>query len=284
MAERALVLAPGGMLGRAFVELFDARGVPFRTAGRKGADVAVDLLEPATLESIDDVDVVVNCAAWTDVDGAEAHEDEATRLNGDAVRALAERCREIGAVLVHFGTDYVFDGEGRAPYPVDAPLAPLNAYGRSKAAGERALAEVGAPHLYLRTSWLYAPWGKNFVVTIAKLAQERDVLKVVDDQRGRPTSAEGLARATLALLDAGARGTLHATDGGECTWFELATHIASRVAPGCTVHPCTSDEYPRPAKRPRYSVLDLGPTEALVGPLPDWREQVDAVLAKLTSS
>ncbi|MBX3246632.1 MAG: dTDP-4-dehydrorhamnose reductase [Myxococcales bacterium] len=283
MAERRfVVVAPTGMLGRAFVELGAARGLPLRTAGRQGADLEVDLLAPTTLAAIDDVDVVINCAAWTDVDGAETHEADATRLNGDAVRALAERCRDVGALLVHFGTDYVFDGEGEAPYPVDAPLAPLNAYGRSKAAGERALAEVGAPHLYLRTSWLYAPWGKNFVLTIAKLARERDALKVVDDQRGRPTSAEGLARTTLALVEAGARGTLHATDGGECTWFELAAHIASRVAPGCAVQPCSSDEYPRPAKRPRYSVLDLGPTEALIGPLPDWREQVDAVLAKLS--
>src|SRR5690606_41203248 len=129
--------------------------------------------------------------------------------------------------------------------------------------------------------WLYAPWGKNFVRTIAKLASERPELKVVDDQRGRPTSAEHLARASLALLEGGARGTFHVTDGGECTWFELAREVAAKVAPSCRVVPCTTAEHPRPAKRPAYSVLDLRETEARIGPMPDWRATVASVLARV---
>jgi len=279
---RLIVLGPGGKLGRAFVAVLTARGLPFRTAGRRGADLTVDLLQPESLAGIDHADVVVNCVGWTDVDGAEAHEEAATRINGHALGALGRRCREVGAVLVHFGTDYVFDGLAQAPWPVDAPLSPINAYGRSKAAGERALAASGADHLLLRTSWLYAPWGRSFVLAIARLARARAELAVVDDQRGRPTSAEGLARTTLALLERGARGTLHATDGGECSRYELALHVASRVAPGCVVRPCASADHPRPARRPSYSVLDLGPTEALIGPLPGWREGVDAVLRRIS--
>ncbi len=279
---KLFVVAPSGMLGRAWMELLRERGLPHCAGGRPGLDILDGASVDAGIPS--DVDVIVNCSAWTDVDGAETHEADATAVNGLAVRTLAERAKAIGAVLVHYGTDYVFDGQGsvdgeaRAPYRVDAPVAPINAYGRSKAAGEAALKESGCEHLYLRTSWLYAPWGKNFVLTMAKLAKERDTLRVVDDQRGRPTSAEHLARTTLALLEKGARGFLHVTDGGECSWHELASHVASRVSPRCTVQPCSSDEYPRPAKRPAYSVLDVGPTEAIVGTLEDWRVHVDRVL------
>lgn len=279
--RRFVVVGASGMLGRAFVTLLAARGAPARTAGRAGADLAVDLRDLATFAALDAADVVINCAAWTDVDGAEAREDVATRVNGHAVGALAARCRELGAVLVHFGTDYVFDGRARTPYPVDAPVAPLNAYGRSKAAGERALAASGADYLHLRASCLYAPWGENFVLTVAELARSRAELAVVDDQRSRPTSAVGLARATLALLEHGARGTLHATDGGDCTRYELAAHVVGRVAPGCVVRPVATSERPRGAERPAYSVLDIGDVEALLGPRPAWRDAVDAALAEL---
>lgn len=189
--------------------------------------------------------------------------------------------RGIGAAVVHFGTDYVFDGRARAPYRVDAPLAPAGAYGRSKARGERALRERGAAHLYVRTSWLYAPWSKNFVRTIAALADARPELRVVDDQRGRPTSAEHLARATLELWDRGARGTFHVTDGGECTWFEFAREVVRLRGASCRVVPCTTAEFPRPAPRPAYSVLNLYETEALLGATDDWRVRLADVVPRL---
>lgn len=277
--SEVLVLGASGMLGRAFSTLLEARGIPFEALDRRRADLGD---EAAIAKAIDGrFEVVVNCAAWTDVDGAETREAEATEVNGLAVGRLAARCREVGAQLVHFGTDYVFDGHGSRPYRIDAPLAPINAYGRSKAEGEVRLRDSGAKHLLVRTSWVYAPWGKNFVRTMATLCRERDVLRVVNDQRGRPTSAEHLARTTLALLEKGATGTLHVTDGGECTWYELARFIVAEVRPACRVEPCTTAEFPRPAVRPSYSVLDLEPVEAILGPMPDYRGLVLDVLNRL---
>jgi dTDP-4-dehydrorhamnose reductase len=279
--KRVLLLSPDGMLGRAFEALLSQRDVSLTTVRYP----ELDLTKPDTLEVIErgEPSLVINCAAYTDVDGAESHEALATAINGDGVGLLAARCRSLGATLVHFGTDYVFDGRGTAPYPVDAPLSPQGAYARSKVRGEILLRESGAEHLYLRTSWLYAPWGKNFVRTIARNARVRSELKVVSDQRGRPTSSEHLARTTLALLDRGARGTFHASDGDQCTWFDFASAIVADLGLGaqCTVKPCTSDEWPTPTKRPAYSVLDLSKTEALLGPMPSWRENLRDVLGRL---
>jgi dTDP-4-dehydrorhamnose reductase len=187
----------------------------------------------------------------------------------------------VGAVLVNYGTDYVFNGRATSPYHANEPREPLNAYGRSKAVGEELLERSGASFLHLRTSWLYAPWGNNFVRTIAKLLHEKPSLKVVDDQRGRPTSAEHLARTTLALLDRGATGTVHATDGGECTWYAFAREIGRLTGAPGTVESCTSAEFPRPAKRPAYSVLDITGTERLIGPMPDWKANLADVVARL---
>lgn len=271
-----LLISPDGMLGRAFAEALrgDFAGVTYP---------AIDLTKPTTIaEHVrPGITRVINCAAYTDVDGAEKDEALATAINGAGVGSLAQRCREIGATLVHFGTDYVFDGAASAPYVVDAPRAPQGAYGRSKAVGEELLQGSGADHLYVRTSWLYAPWAKNFVRTIAALATQKERLRVVDDQRGRPTSAEHLARTTLALAGRGLRGTWHVTDGGECTWFEFAREIVRLTGASCVVEPCTTDEFPRPAKRPAYSVLDLSRTEAVLGAMPDWRASLADVFARL---
>ena len=280
---KVLITGAGGMLGRAWRELLAARNIEFDARDRASLDLAV----PAAVDTISaDTDVVVNCAAYTAVDRAEEEEARATEINGAAVGRLLARCDAIGARLVHYSTDYIFDGEANAPYRLDHPTNPVNAYGRSKLAGEqhffRALAaSPGAQHLLLRTSWVYAPWGQNFVRTIARLAGERDALSVVDDQRGRPTSAEHLAAVSLALLESDARGVFHVTDGGDCTWFDFATAIAAEVAPdACTVSPCGSDAFPRPAPRPAYSVLDLSATEALVGPMTSWRSNLADVLAR----
>jgi dTDP-4-dehydrorhamnose reductase len=224
---------------------------------------------------------VINCAAYTNVDLAESEEGAATRINGDAVRILAARCAEIGATLVHFSTDYVFDGRASHSYATDHHRDPLGAYGRSKAAGERSLEESECDWLCLRTSWLYAPWGTNFLRTIARLAKERDSLKVVNDQRGRPTHCDSLAWITEAMLAHGARGMHHACDGGECTWFDFATAIAARVNPACRVDPCSTSEFPRPAPRPLYSVLDLSTTEATIGQIPDWKTPLRLALDRM---
>jgi dTDP-4-dehydrorhamnose reductase len=274
--KRIAVTGARGMLGRAFREVLAGRDAATRFAGVDECDIRSAESVRAFID--DRVEAILNCAAWTDVDGAEADEPSATAVNGDGVGILAARAREVGAVLVHFSTDYVFDGRATLPYPIDAPRAPINAYGRSKARGEELLEASGATYLLVRTSWVYAPWGKNFVRTIAEAARQRPVLRVVNDQRGRPTSATELARRSLALLEAGVRGTFHVCDAGEATWFDLATHVAEIVAPSCRVEPCTSEEFPRPARRPAYSVLDTSRCDALLGPAMAWQEAVHAVL------
>ena len=271
-----LLIAPEGMLGSSWCKLLEQQGIPYRTA----ALPEFDITDPNSIARFvtPEIGVVINCCAYTNVDGAEQSEAMATLVNGTGVGYLAEACRQADALLVHYSTDYVFNGKASEPYKVDAPYDPCNAYGRSKAEGEREIREHNCEHLILRTSWLYAPWGNNFVLTIAKLAKDKPSLKVVNDQRGRPTSAEHLAATSLKLITEGARGTLHVTDGGECTWYDFAKVIAEHSNPDCVVEPCGSDQYPRPAVRPAYSVLDLGPTEAIVGKMPDWRENLVKVL------
>ncbi len=267
------------MLGRATVAAARDAGLEVRAAEYPDFDLADPTSVALTVDA--DTDFIINCAAYTDVDGAEANLDTARAINATGVALLARRAREVGAVLVHYSTDYVFSGTASDPYMPDGAKNPLNAYGLSKSEGEDALPASGCDFLLLRTSWLYAPWGKNFVRTIAKLGGERPVLRVVDDQRGRPTSAEHLARVTQAMLRTGARGVHHATDGGECTWFEFAGAIVEGLGLPARVEPCTSAEYPRAAKRPAYSVLDLTSTEALVGPMTPWRAALDHVLPRL---
>ncbi len=243
-----------------------------------------DFTRPETIDHIvrPGISLVINAAAYTDVDGAETHEELATLINGAAVGHLAARCRDVGATLVHYSTDYVFNGSATSPYLVDQPRDPINAYGRSKAAGEVMLEESGAEYLLLRTSWLYAAHGKNFVRTIAAASAVRPTLRVVNDQRGRPTSADQLVETTRRLLAASQRGVFHACDADECTWFEFATAIAAHVNPDCCVEPCSSDEYPRPAKRPHYSVLDLTKTTTAIGPVTSWRDALASTLERIT--
>ena len=279
MPAPLLLLGDRGMLGRAFRELLADQARPFA-----GFDLPVlDIADPAQVRTLFETpwSAVINCAAYTNVDGAEADEATALRANGVAPGVVATACARARIPLVHFSTDYVFAGNAHAPYAVDTPLQPLSAYGRSKAAGEIAIRGSGADLLILRTSWLYAPWGNNFVRTMARLTRDKPELKVVDDQRGRPTSAQHLAAATLALLDRGTRGTLHVTDGGECTWYEFTVEIARLLGRSAIIHPCTTAEFPRPAPRPAYSVLDLGPTQAILGPMPDWRTNLASVVAQL---
>ena len=281
MAE-FLLIGADGMLGRGWDQLLQSRGLAFEAPGTD----SLNLLDGASIDAFvkPGVRVVINCGAWTAVDEAEAHEAEATAINGTAAGALAERCREVGATLIHYSTDYVFDGSASEPYQVEEPHNPVNAYGRSKALGEALLQASGADFLLIRTSWLYAPWGKNFVLTMKELTKNRERITVVDDQRGRPTEASHLARTSLALLERGCRGIYHVTDGGECSWFELARLVASIANPRCTVEPCSSDAFPRPAKRPAYSVLDISGTESLVGTMPDWQTHVRQLLDSLESA
>jgi dTDP-4-dehydrorhamnose reductase len=271
-----LLISPDGMLGRAFVELFTKRGLALESVTYPAFDITdADHVARAVHSGIQRV---LNCSAYTDVDAAEAHEADAIAVNASGVQLLAQRCRSTGALLVHYSTDYVFDGDARSPYRVNEPRKPQNAYGRSKARGEELLIAAGCQHLVIRTSWLYAPWGKNFVDTIAKLGHERPMLRVVHDQHGRPTSAQYLAERSLALIEHGSRGIFHVTDGGQCTWFEFARAIVQRTGGKVALEPCTTADFPRPARRPAYSVLDLTETESRLGSSRPWQENLAAVL------
>lgn len=264
------------MLGRCWAELLESRGIDHRATMLEDLDIRDraamgSFIKPGTKW-------VVNCAAYTLVDAAEENEALANEVNGHAVGRMADQCKRVGSKLLHYSTDYVFDGRARVPYATDHPRSPVNAYGRSKAIAEELIERSGVEHLLVRSSWLYAPWAKNFVLTIRDLAKTRPSLRVVDDQRGRPTDSRKLAEVSLALAEQGSRGVFHVTDGGECSWFELASLIAEIVNPQCRVEPCTSDEFTRPAPRPAYSVLDISATERVVGPLIPWEARVRDVL------
>jgi dTDP-4-dehydrorhamnose reductase len=210
-------------------------------------------------------DLIVNAAAYTAVDKAESESDLARAINARAPGVLAEEAKRLGAVLVHYSTDYVFDGTKRTPYVETDRTNPINEYGRSKLAGEQAIGAVGCKHLIFRTSWVYGPRGKNFLLTMLALAKTRDELRIVDDQHGAPTTSRFLAEATVTALRAIpaqgiSSGIYHMTPSGETTWRRFASAIFERAArrPGFRsprVIPIASSEYPTPARRPAYSVL-----------------------------
>ena len=230
-------------------------------------------------------DLIVNAAAYTAVDLAEKETAAAFAINERAPGILAEEARRLGAVLIHYSTDYVFDGERSTPYPEDAPANPLNAYGASKLAGERAIAAVGGHALVLRTSWVYGLQGKNFLVTIRRLAAERDELSIVADQIGVPNWTRALAGATARIVAAGLpalaerAGLYHLSATGAASWCDFARAIVGD-APRPRVVPITTREYPTPARRPAYGVLATAKFEAAFGfGLPDWREALAACVA-----
>ena len=279
LSGKIAIIGADGMLGRAWQYLLKAQGLEFFGLDLPVIDVTSEASVARALGR--EFGTVINCAAYTDVDGSESHEVQATRLNGYAVGSLAAYCREIGAMLVHYSTDYVFDGQSTSPYDPSHTLEPVCAYGRSKAEGERQLIQSGCPHLLIRTSWLYAPWGNNFVRTMVRLMQERSSIRVVTDQVGRPSSAEKLAAASLALLHKGESGLFHITDGGSCSWYDFAVEIKSQWSCECTIDPCTTGDHPFLATRPAYSVLDITRTEQLLGPMNHWSENLADVLTRL---
>lgn len=258
---------------------------------------ALDLTDAAALRSAVRAlrpAYVVNAAAYTAVDRAESEPAMCAAINADAPRILAEEAARVGAVMVHYSTDYVFDGSKGAPYVEDDPAAPLNVYGVSKLMGEQGVAGAGGRHFILRTSWVYGVHGSNFLRTMLRLSRERAELRVVNDQTGAPTWSRTIARTTVALLaqkrDAGVAapsGTYHLASAGSTTWYEFARAILagdpSREEQTCRrLVPIPSAEYPTPARRPAYSVLDTTKLRQSFGiTVPDWREELDQVLTEL---
>ena len=305
---KTLLLGANGQLGRTFLEhgglavrgeLIAASRDGVLTQGGHG-EIA-DLANPDSLPALLDrgqPDVIVNAAAYTAVDRAEQEEALATRVNGEAVRVIGRWAAAHGALVVHYSTDYVFDGHQLQPYAIDAPTAPLGAYGRSKLVGEQALQDSGADHLIFRTAWVYAAHGTNFLRTMLRLGAEREELRVVADQHGAPTATGLIVAASAAALDrwqdadAARRkqlsGTHHLVASGATTWHGFASAIFAQavdrglLARAPRVLPIATADYPTPAQRPAWSLLDNHGFQQLFDfPLPDWREGLDKVIASL---
>lgn len=241
----------------------------------------LDLRDPARIREAvrgANPDVIVNAAAYTAVDQAESEREAAFAVNAAAPAVLAEEAKRSGALLVHYSTDYVFDGTKAAPYLEDDAANPGNVYGASKLAGERAIAASGCRHLILRTSWVYGPRGSNFMLTMLRLAKERRELRVVDDQVGAPTSSLAIARATTQALRPGAHGLYHLAAAGQTTWCGFARAILKRAGLATPVAAIRSEDYPTPARRPRNSRLDCSRLRAELGvAMAPWEEQLAEV-------
>ncbi|HJV48595.1 MAG TPA: dTDP-4-dehydrorhamnose reductase [Geothrix sp.] len=224
-------------------------------------------------------DVLLNCAAFTQVDRCESEAELALLINGTAVGWLAEACEAAGARLVQISTDYVFDGTGMRPYREEDPTNPVSVYGRTKLEGERQAARC-TRHLIARTSWLYDAWGKNFLNTMLNAAAQGRSLRVVDDQRGAPTTCRALARQMKVAAEQDWQGLVHMTCAGETTWYGFAQAIFEAKGMAADLSPCSTADYPTPAKRPAYSVLS-GERRRSLGPdlMPDWREALTEVIA-----
>lgn len=292
---KILLLGKNGQVGHELQRTLLALG-EVHAFGRQDAD----LEDPNALDRLlheQSPDIIVNAAAYTAVDKAETHQDDARKVNADAVAVLARHARDKRALLVHYSTDYVFDGSKDSPYDVGDPTHPQSVYGSTKLAGESAILSSGCNALVLRTSWVFSAHGSNFIKTILRLAKERDALNIVADQHGAPTSAELIADVT-ALAIAGwlqgnlAGGIYHLTASGHTTWHGLASHVVERArlngAPlkidAHDIQPITTQEYPVPAARPKNSRLN---TSALTAPLklqlPHWTIHVDRTVDQLTS-
>jgi dTDP-4-dehydrorhamnose reductase len=266
------------------------------------SEPAIDLAEPGAVAALVRAvrpDLIVNAAAYTAVDRAEQEPDLAWKVNAEAPAVLAAEATRLGIGLIHYSTDYVFPGDGAVPYREDDPVGPRNVYGRSKLAGEQAIAASGAAHLILRTAWVYGVRGQNFLRTMLRLMAEREVVRVIDDQFGAPTWVRMIAEATAILVAsslrsgtadlAGASGVYHLTCSGQTSWYGFACAIREQaVAAGllpdtaARVEAIPTSEYPTPAKRPAHSVLDLGKLEARFGiVLPVWDQALELCLADL---
>ena len=280
------VIGYKGMLGSEICRQLTENNIQFVRS-----DVDVDITDIEALDQFAKcwaVTWIINCAAYTAVDKAESDIELAHKLNVDGPANIAKVAKKYGAKLIHISTDYVFDGTGDTPRTEDMPVAPIGVYGVTKAKGEEAVRNNTDKYYILRTAWLYGWAGKNFVYTMIRAMNTHDAVKVVNDQKGTPTFAGDLAKVILQIIDdkTVSYGTYHVTDLGEITWWDFTNEIKQiGVEKGiitnkeCKVNPCTTDEYPTPAKRPAYSVLSKDKIQKTLGiKLPDWKESLSKFL------
>jgi dTDP-4-dehydrorhamnose reductase len=272
-----LITGGSGMLAYALQQEFARRGYTVQAPTRSQLDVTKEDQVHNLIRRMEPR-VIIQCAAYTRVDDAESHEDDAYRVNALGTKFVAEAAHHVGARFVFPSTDYVFDGSATSPYrPADEP-SPINAYGRTKVAGEE-FARLAPHHLIIRMSWLYGPGGRNFVRTIAERLERSEVIRVVNDQVGRPTWTIDAARAIieLAVKTSGA-AVYHWANSSAATWFDLAQAVERVKARASLVYSCTTRDFPAIAKRPAFSVLDSSISEALIGPAREWRLAIEDAL------
>ncbi|MBQ4379161.1 MAG: dTDP-4-dehydrorhamnose reductase [Treponema sp.] len=293
------IIGASGMLGSQVCRTLSENKIDFT-----GTDSNVSILDYQALENFasdKEISCIVNCAAYTAVDKAESEIDAARALNAEGPRNIARLAKKLGCPLIHISTDYVFDGAStplcnQTPYTEDMPVKPIGAYGLTKAEGEKAVSEETGDFYILRTAWLYGFSGKNFVYTMIRAMNSRESVKVVSDQRGTPTNCETLANVILKIIQnrtvertlSGGEmpeipnGIYHVTDLGETTWFDFTNEIKKQALEAgilknqnCIVNPCSTSEYPTPAKRPAYSVLDKSKIQKELGiTLPEWQKSL----------
>ena len=275
---RLLVTGGAGMLGLAVAAAATRLGHDVFALSRAELDIT-DADHVRRVTAAAEPRAVINCAAWTDVDGAETAEAAATAVNGDGAGNVARAAAEVGARIVHVSTDYVFDGTKRKPWLESDAVSPIGAYGRSKLVGEEQVAAATDEHAIVRTAWLFGAGGRNFVDTMLALGDERDEVSVVTDQVGSPTWSVHLAEALVELAERrGDVGILHAAGAGACSWYELAVEVFDRAGVRCRILPTTAARFPRAAPRPAYSVLGSERDDAPV--LAPWQAGLAGYLAE----
>ncbi|MBC2460528.1 dTDP-4-dehydrorhamnose reductase [Clostridium beijerinckii] len=290
---KILITGSKGQLGNELLDIIKSGKAEIgevSEAIKKSEVIALDVdeLDITNLEQVKNKinnlkpDVIINCAAATNVDGCESNEDFAFKVNSIGPRNLAIASEEVGAKLVQVSTDYVFSGVGNKPLTEYDLTAPYSVYGKTKLLGENYVRELSSKYFIVRTAWLYGYVGHNFVYTMKRLGKEKEFITVVNDQRGNPTHANDLAYHILKLIQTEEYGIYHCTGKGECTWYDFAKMIIELSGEKCEVKPCTSEEYKTPAKRPEYSSLDNMMLRCTVGDdMRDWKDAIKSFISKL---
>lgn len=276
-----LVTGVNGQLGYDVVKELTAKGHEAVGVGRSELDITDESAISFYVQNLSP-EAIIHCAAYTNVDAAETDQEGAYKVNALGTKYLAEAAKFVGAKMVYVSTDYVFDGAGTEPYEVNHPTKPLGVYGETKLVGEKFLQETLEKHFIVRTAWVYGINGNNFVKTMLKLGQDRKELGVVYDQVGSPTYTVDLAKFLVELIDSEKYGVYHASNEGVCSWHEFAVEIFKQAGMDVKVNPLTSEEFPRPAARPKYSVLSKKKIEEEgFTPLRDWKEALKEYLKEL---